>query len=242
MRVVAIIQARMGSRRLPGKVLLPLGGEPVLAWVVTRASRAKTLAEVAVATTTEAADNAVAELCALRGWPCCRGSSNDLLDRYYRAAVALRAEAVVRITSDCPFIDPEVVDRVIDEFLNRQPNVDYASNSLPKDTYPRGLDTEVFRFDALERAWREDTNPAWREHVTPYIHRNPGLFRLHGVVSDVDYSNMRWTVDTPEDLVFVRRICEHFGHDRFSWRDVLVVLNEHAEWLEINRHVRQKTI
>ena len=242
MKVVAIIQARMGSTRLPGKVLMDLAGEPMLARVVARIRRAESLSETVVATTSDPADEVIHELCDRRGYPCSRGSSDDLLDRYYRAACAFGAEAVVRITSDCPLIEPEVVDRVVREFLSRQPSVDYASNSLPVDTYPRGLDTEVFRLDALERAWREDANPAWREHVTPYIYRNPGLFRLHGVRCDVDHSNMRWTVDTTEDLAFVRRIYEHFGHDRFSWQDVLAVLAEHTEWQEINRHVRQKTV
>ena len=242
MRVVAVVQARMGSTRLPGKVLMDLAGEPMLARVVDRTARAKSLDKAVVATTTEPVDDEIRKLCARRGYPCFSGSSEDVLDRYYRAATAVGAEAVVRITADCPLIDPEIVERVIRKFLNGQPNVDYACNSIPKDTYPRGLDTEVFRFDALERAWREDLNPAWREHVTPYVHENPGLFRLQGVTSDVDYSDMRWTVDTPEDMAFVRRIYEYFGHDRFSWREVISVLEEHPEWMEINAQVEQKRI
>lgn len=242
MKVVGIIQARMGSTRLPGKVLLDLAGEPMLARVVNRVRRAQTLDEVVVATTMQPADDAIVRLCAERGWPCFRGSEEDVLDRYYRAAVAHQTDIVVRITSDCPLIEPEIVDRVVREFLDLQPSVDYACNVLPQRTFPRGLDTEAMRFDVLEQVWREDLNPAWREHVTPYIHRNPDLFRIHGVVNEVDYSDMRWTVDTPEDLAFVRRIYDHFGHNRFSWREVLAVLAEHPEWLEINRHVQQKTV
>ena len=242
MRVVAIVQAHMGSTRLPGKVLLDLAGEPMLARVVNRVRRAQTLGEVLVATTMQSADEAIVRLCIERGWPCSRGSEEDVLDRYYHAAVAHQADVVVRITSDCPLIEPEVADRVVQEFLERQPEVDYACNVLPRRTFPRGLDTEVMRFDVLERAWREDLNPAWREHVTPYIQRNPGLFHIHGVTSGADYSHMRWTVDTPEDLAFVRCIYDHFGHDRFSWREVLAVLEQHPEWLEINRHVQQKVI
>jgi spore coat polysaccharide biosynthesis protein SpsF len=241
-KVVGIIQARMGSTRLPGKVLLDLAGEPMLARVVNRVRRAQTLDEVVVATTMQPADDAIVRLCAERGWPCFRGSEEDVLDRYYRAAVAHQTDIVVRITSDCPLIEPEIVDRVVREFLDLQPSVDYACNVLPQRTFPRGLDTEAMRFDVLEQVWREDLNPAWREHVTPYIHRNPDLFRIHGVVNEVDYSDMRWTVDTPEDLAFVRRIYDHFGHNRFSWREVLAVLAEHPEWLEINRHVQQKTV
>ena len=242
MKVIAIIQAHMGSTRLPGKVLLDLAGEPVLARCVNRARRAQTLDEVVVATTTKPADEVIVELCVERGWPCFRGSEEDVLDRYYRAAIAHQANVVVRITSDCPLIEPEVVDRVVQEFLERQPWVDYACNVLPRRTFPRGLDTEVMRFATLERAWREDLNPAWREHVTPYIQRHPDLFHIHGITNEVDYSYMRWTVDTSQDLAFVRRIYDHFGHDRFSWREVLVALAEHPEWLRINRHVQQKVV
>lgn len=242
MKIVAIIQAHMGSTRLPGKVLLDLAGEPMLVRDMNRLSRAQTLNEVVVATTVNPADDVIVSLCAERGWLYFRGSEEDVLDRYYRAAMDYEADVVVRITSDCPLIEPEVVDRVVREFLERQPEVDYASNTFPKRTFPRGLDTEVFRFDVLEQAWRQDNNPAWREHVTPYIRRNPELFRIHGIMNEVDYSHMRWTVDTAEDLAFVRRIYNHFGHDQFSWQDVLAVLKEHPEWLKINRNVRQKVV
>jgi spore coat polysaccharide biosynthesis protein SpsF len=242
MRTVAIIQARMGSTRLPGKVLLDLAGDPMLARCVERTRRARMLDEVAVATTSQPADEAIADLSAERGWPCFRGSEEDVLDRYYCAAVAQRADVIVRITSDCPLIEPEIVDQVVGAFLDRQPEVDYASNVLPTRTFPRGLDTEVMRFDVLEWAWREDGDPGSREHVTPYIWCNPELFRLYGVTNEADCSSMRWTVDTLEDLTFVRRVYEHFGHDRFSWREVLIALEEHAVWLNFNRHVKQKVI
>jgi len=242
MRIVAIIQARTGSSRLPRKVLLDLAGEVMLTRVVNRARRAQALDEVVVATTVQPADKSIVHLCAERGWLFFRGSKEDVLDRYHHAAVTHQADIVVRITSDCPLIEPEIVDRVVHEFLDRQPEVDYACNMLPRRTFPQGLDTEVMRFDVLERAWREDRNPAWREHVTPYIQCHPDLFHTHGIMNEVDYSHMRWTVDAPEDLAFVRRVYEHFCHDRFSWREVLAVLDEHPEWLEINRHVRQKDI
>jgi spore coat polysaccharide biosynthesis protein SpsF len=242
MKTVAIVQARMGSTRLPGKVLQDLAGEPMLARVVNRTCRAKTLQEVVIATTTNTVDDVIVKLCEARGWSWFRGSEEDVLDRYYRAAKKYQADFIVRITSDCPLIDPEVIDQVVQEFLERQPEVDYASNTWPRRTFPRGLDTEVMRMDVLERAWREDRNPAWREHVTPYIYRNPNRFRIHNVVSPVDYSAMRWTVDTQEDLAFVRQIYDYFGHDRFSWREVLKVLEEHPEWVEINRYVQQKVV
>jgi len=240
--MVAIIQARTASTRLPGKVLMDLAGEPMLARVLRRTLRATTLDEVVVATTIQPADDAIAAICLARGWKYFRGSEDDVLDRYYQAAVEFNSEAIVRITSDCPLIDSDIVDRVVQEFLDRQPGVDYVSNALPKTTFPRGLDTEIMRFDVLKRAWFEDTNPLWREHVTPFILRHPDLFRLHGVVNDVDQSYMRWTVDTREDLELVRRIFASFGHDQFSWLDVVSLLTKNSQWLRLNQHVKQKTV
>jgi spore coat polysaccharide biosynthesis protein SpsF len=240
MKVIAIIQARMGSTRLPGKVLMNLAGEPVLVRVIERARRATLLDDVVVATTTQPADDAIVQLCAERNYPCFRGSEDDVLDRYYQAARQYEADVVVRITSDCPLIEPQVIDQGLQEFFEHQ--ADYASNGMSTRTFPRGLDVEVMTFAALERAWQEDTNPAWREHVTPYIYRHPELFRLHALANPVDLSHMRWTVDTPEDLAFVRHIYDHFGNDAFSWQDVLALLEQHPEWLEINRHVEQKQV
>lgn len=237
-----MIQARMGSIRLPGKVLLDLAGEPVLVRVMNRVCRARTLDEVLVATTTESSDDAIVDLCARHGWPCFRGSEHDVLDRYYHASTAYQADAVVRITSDCPLIEPEIVDLVTRSFLEGQPQIEYASNTLPRRTFPRGLDAEVLRFDVLERAWRRADRPSWREHVTLYIWQNPGQFHLRGIMNEADYSHMRWTVDTPDDLEFVRRVYGHFGHDRFSWLQVLDLLEQRPEWLAINAHVEQKAV
>jgi len=242
MKVVAIIQARMGSTRLPGKVLMDLAGEPMLARVVSRCRRAETLHEAVVAATTQPADAAIAKLCAERAWPCFRGSEDDVLDRYEQAAEAYKADVIVRITSDCPLIEPAVIDSTVRSFLKRRPGVDYACNFLPVRTFPRGLDVEAIGREALRRAWREDRNPVWREHVTEYILQHPELFRIHGVTNDRDYSHMRWTVDEAEDLAFVRRIYGHFRHDRFSWLDVLGVLAEHPDWMDINSAVKQKVV
>lgn len=242
MKRVAIVQARLGSTRLPGKVLLDLAGEPMLARVVNRVQRARLLDEVLVATTDQPADDAIAGLCRARGWSCARGSQDDVLDRTYQAALESEAGLVVRITSDCPLIEPAVIDQIVGEFLALLPAVDYASNVLPPRTFPRGLDTEVFLFDALARAWREDANPAWREHVTPYIYRHPELFSLHHVANAVDLSHLRWTVDTAEDFELVRRIYGHFGGDDFSWRDVLTLLERHPDWLDLNYGVEQKVV
>lgn len=204
--------------------------------------RARHVTEVVVATTTERTDDPLAELCRIRGWPWFRGDENDVLDRYYRPAEHFAADLVVRITSDCPMIDPAVINQVIQEYLDRQPGVDYASNINPRRTYPRGLDTEVFGFELLAQAWREAKEQSWREHVTPFMYRQPERFRLHCVVNDTDYSALRLTVDTPEDLELVRRVYEEFGNDRFSWLEAVELLDKHPDWLELNRHVEQKAV
>lgn len=242
MKTVAIIQARMDSTRLQGKVMQNLAGSPMLIRVLNRVKRAKTLDEVVVATTGKPADEAIVALCTKYNWPYFRGSENDVLDRYYQAAVKYQAEVIVRITSDCPLIEPEIIDQVVQTFVNHQPDIDYVSNILSPRTFPRGLDTEVIRFGTLVRVWHEDHNPAWREHVTPYIYRNPDKFSLLNVTNDVDYSDMRWTVDTPEDLELIRRIYSHFQHDSFCWREVLTLLEQHPEWLKLNRDIQQKQI
>lgn len=242
MNIVAIVQARMGSTRLPGKALLDICGEPMLARVMMRCQRATMLNQVVVATTTEPADDVLCELCAARGWSVYRGSQDDVLDRYYQTAKQCAADIVVRITSDCPVIDPEVIDLTINEFLRLQPNCDYVSNGEPPRPYPRGLDVEALHFRTLEQAWREAQETAFREHVTLYVNRHPEKFRCVPILAERDYSAQRWTVDTAEDRALVVKLYEHFGHDRFGWRDVLAVLTEHPEWAEVNRHVRQKTV
>jgi spore coat polysaccharide biosynthesis protein SpsF len=241
-RIVTIIQARTSSTRLPGKVLMDLAGDSLLARVVTRTSRCPSIGELIVATTTGPEDEPIVALCAARGWTCFRGSRDDVLDRYYRAALEHGAEVVVRICSDCPLIDPGLLERLIGTFLALPPAVDYLGMSYPRRRLPIGLDAEVFRFEALERAWREDPAAASREHVTNYIICHPEIFRLEDFVYNGDYSGMRWTVDTREDYALIRRIYEHFGHDRFTWHEVLNLLAAHAEWLELNRHVPQKTV
>jgi spore coat polysaccharide biosynthesis protein SpsF len=241
LKTVAIIQARMGSSRLPGKVLLDLAGEPMLARVVDRVHRAATIDEVVIATTTEPADDRLAAHCTDRGWPCFRGSQDDVLDRYYRAAREHRADVIVRITSDCPLIDPEILDQVVDALRLPRP-ADYACNFAPRRTFPRGLDAEAMTRETLDRLWTEDRNPAWREHVTQYLHHNLDRFAWRGVEHERDLSALRWTVDTPEDYDLIRRIYDALGHDRFSWRDVLALLDGHPEWLRINSQVEQKAV
>jgi len=240
MRVVAIVQARMGSTRLPGKVLKDLAGETMLGRVVERLRGAKSIDEVLVATTDRPSDDAIVADCRRSSVAIFRGDQDDVLDRYFRAAKSTDAEIVVRITSDCPLIDPEITDKTIRAFMDKLP--DYASNTIVR-TYPRGLDTEVVSMAALKRAWQDARRPYEREHVTPYIVEHPEEFVLLPVVGDQDYSAHRWTVDMLEDLEFVRTIYNRLkGEGEFSWRDVLDVLDREPELLELNRGVVQKSV
>jgi len=175
MKIVAIVQARMGSTRLPGKVLLDLCGTSVLGWVASRVRLCRLIDEVVIATTTSPADEAIVEEAQRLAVAIFRGDEQDVLDRYYRAARMGNADVIVRITADCPLIDPDLTGETIEQFLAERP--DYASNALER-TYPRGLDTEVMSRQALERAWREAREPYQRAHVTPYIYQNPGQFRI----------------------------------------------------------------
>jgi len=239
----AIIQARMSSTRLPGKVLLDLAGEPMLARVVERTRRARTIERVIVATTVEPEDEPIVALCHSRGWNVFRGSRDDVLDRYYQAAVAGGADPIVRITSDCPVIDPAIIDRVVERLSGGDGGrVDYASNINPTRTFPRGLDVEVFTFAALSAASREATDPSCREHVTPFFYRHPERFHIELVESEwPESANHRWSVDTPEDYELMRQIYGHFGNNEFGWLDVLKLLDQHPDWIALNRHVAQKT-
>jgi spore coat polysaccharide biosynthesis protein SpsF len=240
LKVVAIIQARMGSSRLPGKVLRDLSGESMLARVTNRLRRATLLDELLVATTDRSLDDEIAQECVRYAVPVFRGDEEDVLDRYFQAARSSKADVVVRITSDCPLIDPEITDKTIRAFLNESP--DYASNCVVR-TYPRGLDTEVLTFEALGRAWLAADQSYQRAHVTPYIYEHPGEFRILSMTSDGDYSRHRWAVDTAEDLEFVRAIYSRFrDQDDFRWRDVLGLLEREPELMELNRSVAQKTL
>jgi spore coat polysaccharide biosynthesis protein SpsF len=226
---------------LPGKVLADILGHPMLYWVVNRTRVAKLVDQVVVATSIERRDDAVEELCRAEGWAVFRGSENDVLDRYHAAAAACGAEVVVRVTADCPLIDPQVIDSVIAAYFAGSPRPDYASNTQLR-TYPAGLDTEVFSIAALQRAWSEDRNPAWREHVTPYIYRSNAGFRLVDVLNDVDASAIRWTVDTAEDLALIREIYGSFGNGGFSWAEAVSAMEAHPDWKSINAAVRQKEL
>jgi spore coat polysaccharide biosynthesis protein SpsF len=239
-RVIAIIQARMGSTRLPGKVLQDIAGATMLERVVSRVGRAATLDATVIATSTLPGDAAIVAACEALGVPAFRGSEDDVLDRYYGAAVAHGADVVVRITSDCPLIEPTVIDMVVDAFLSGRP--DYASN-VHERSFPRGLDVEAVSMAALELTWREARAEYQRAHVTPYIYQNPERFRLLSVRGDIDYSAYRWTVDTPEDMAFVREVYHRVGGDGlFSWQAVLNLLRREPGLAAINASIEQKEL
>ncbi len=243
MRIVAIIQARMNSSRLPGKVLLDLAGKPMLSRVVERVRRARTLCAVGVATTTDPSDDAVEVFCREQGFAVYRGSQFDVLDRYYQAALRFQAEVVVRITADCPVMDPVLVDETVEAFLSG--GVDFAATRLPPPwhrTYPIGLDIEVCSFAGLEKAWKEATLPFEREHVMPYFYDQDGRFKLLVLNHDPDYGDRRWTVDTADDLQLLKQVFEHFGgRDDFTWQQVLKLMQEHPEMERINAGVQHKS-
>ena len=242
-RVVAITQARMNSQRLPGKVLLEVASRPLLQHHLERVRRAETLDEVVVATTVNATDDPIVELCRELDVRCVRGPEVDVLGRYVLAAKASAATTVVRVTSDCPMIDPGIIDLTVNGFLSAAPDVDYASNRLVQ-TFPRGLDTEVLSAALLTEVDREATQGADREHVTLFVWRQPERFRLLNVPFGKDASDHRWTVDTPEDFELIRRMIEACEDEYGAYRleDALGIADRHPKWREINENVQQKTV
>jgi spore coat polysaccharide biosynthesis protein SpsF len=231
----------MSSSRLPGKVLLDLGGQPMLARVVERARRARTVDDVIVATTSDPADDPIESFCHERGFLVYRGSMFDVLDRFYGAARQAGAEVIARITADCPVIDPGVIDQVVDAFHSS--GADFCCNRLPPPwprTWPIGLDTEVCSFANLERAWKEAELPYEREHVMPYFYDVEDRFKVVVVEHDPDYGIYRWTVDTAEDLQLLREIFSRFPDDTFTWLDVLHLVQREPRLALINAGVRHK--
>lgn len=258
-KVVAIIQGRMSSSRLLGKILADIAGQPMLTRVFTRTSRAKTLDEVIFATTTDASDDPVVEYCDFSGIPFTRGSLFDVLDRYYQAALQARADVVVRITADCPVIDPTLIDDVVNTLLEDE--YDFVCNRLPPPyprTYPIGLDVEACTFKVLKKAWKEAKEPQHREHAMPYFYEgvkltcqnrtletgtSPRGFNIALLHHTTDFGDYRWTVDTPEDLEFMRQVYSHFdGRDDFTWKEVLDLVHDNPELIEINADVQHKTL
>lgn len=248
----------MGSSRLPGKVLLDIAGKAMIQRVIERTRRASTLDGVVVATTIHPSDDPLATFSASMGVPVTRGSLHDVLDRYYRAACAYSADLIVRITADCPAIDPTLVDQAVTTLLDG--GYDFVSNRLPPPfarSFPIGLDVEVCTFAALERAWMEADQPFHHEHVMPFIYEGVELKKKASLATGIsprgfkiallhhrpNYGSLRWTVDTPEDLEFMRRVFEYLqDKNDFTWYDLLAVVQKHPELAEINAQVRHKTM
>ena len=241
MKTVIISQARMTSTRLPGKILKSVLGKPLLEYQIERLLKVRSADAVVIATTQNETDLPVVRLCERLGVPYFRGSENDVLARFHSAAMANNADVVVRVTADCPLIDPLVIDQVISFFMKNYKQYDYVSNVL-KRSYPRGMDTEVFTWAALNQAFSEATEPADREHVTAFIWRQPERFHLANVAYTIDASRYRWTVDTPEDFELIRRMLEvlYPANPSFKLEDALALLRMHPEWELINKEIEQK--
>lgn len=241
MKVIGIIQARVGSTRLPNKVMMQLCGKTVVEHVVERVAACHEIGEAVVATTVNASDLPLVVLCAGKGVRVFCGSEEDVLDRYYQAARVFGADHVVRITSDCPLLDPAVIGTVVR--AHAAGGSDYTSNVI-QPTYPDGEDVEVFSFSALERAWREARLASEREHVTQYFLKNSGLFTLQNCTHSEDLSGLRWTLDTAEDLEFIRevykRLLRRDGYI-FGMREIRDLLRTHPELASINTgHTRNE--
>ncbi|OGH87194.1 MAG: hypothetical protein A2206_01170 [Candidatus Magasanikbacteria bacterium RIFOXYA1_FULL_40_8] len=233
MKTVIIVQARMGSTRLPGKMMMSINGRPMVEYVFDRVGLSKLADEVWLATTVSAQDDVLAQWAEKNNIHYFRGSEDDVLDRYYQTAKQAEADIVARVTGDCPLADYEVIDQVIAEY--KEGGYDYVSNVHPP-TYPDGLDMEVFSFEALEKAWKEAKLPSEREHVTPYIWENPDKFKMKNITAGQDFSAQRWTLDTKEDFELIEKIileCDRIN-SKCGMAEILEILATHSEWLKIN--------
>lgn len=234
LKVVAIVQARMGSTRLPNKVMKPINGVPMIELLLGRLSKATLVNQIVVATSIDDRNKVLVDHVQKIGYACEQGSENDVMDRYIQAAKKHQADAVIRITGDCPLVDPVLVDECVQQFLDQ--DVDYLCNNYPP-TLPDGLDIEVFKLAALERAQEESDKPFDHEHVTPYL-REPGKFKTATVKNAKDFSNLRWTVDEPADFIVVEKVFNHFyPNTDFDWRTVLKLQLEHPEWFSLNQDI-----
>jgi spore coat polysaccharide biosynthesis protein SpsF len=241
MKTVIIVQARMTSTRLPGKVLKTVLGKPLLEYQIERLRRVKLADAIVIATTTNPTDDPIVALCTSLSIPYYRGSEQDVLSRYYEAAQIHQADVIVRVTSDCPLIDPQVIDQVIQYYIDHQDQYDYVSNSLER-TYPRGMDTEVFSFKVLQEIFLEAKALPDREHVTPFIYRHSERYRLAGIQYVKNCSHYRWTVDTQEDFELITRMIEAIypRTQNFTLSDCLSLVQNNPSWSTINAHIEQK--
>ena len=226
--IIAIIQARTGSTRLPGKICMQIEGKTLLELFINRVKPSKKIQKIIVATTTLKQDDPIIDICKKANVEYYRGSENDLLDRYYQCAKLNGASIIVRITPDDPFVDHEVIDRGIDTFLNN--NVDFVTNHF-EPTYPEGLDMEVYSFQALERSWNEAKRPSESEHVFPYIQNNPDKFKIINFKQDTNYSHLRWTIDHQCDFDMTKLIYSYLYKSKpiFLQQDILDLIEKHPK-------------
>ncbi|MBI3631428.1 MAG: glycosyltransferase family protein [Candidatus Staskawiczbacteria bacterium] len=233
MKIVAIIQARMGSTRLPGKMMVEIFNKPIIEHVFERVKSSRLINEIWLATTADKEDDVLAKWARLKVEKIYRGSNEDVLDRYFQAAKQAQADIIVRITGDCPLHDSQVIDLVVKEFLSG--SFDYVSNSHPP-TYPDGLDVEVFSFQALKKAWEEAKLKSEREHVAPYIWKHPELFKIKNVSSGIDLSKERWTLDTKEDFLFISNILKECQARKLdvNLKNILSIIAIFPQWRNIN--------
>jgi len=232
--IVAIIQARMGSTRLPRKSLKEILGKPLLLHIIERLRFSKSIDKIAIATSDGSADDEIADFADKNGIAVYRGSETDLLDRFNQAAKKFGAEHIVRVWGDSVLIDPKVVDAVIDHYLKE--HFDYCSNVHPP-TFVRGNDVEVFSFKALETAWKEVSDPVFREYMTDYIYRNPSIFKIGNVKNDTDLSGFNAVeIDYEEDFILAKSILEHFNGRMFYMNDILEFLKQNPDVADINKN------
>ena len=241
LNIVTIIQARTGSGRLPGKVMLEAAGKPLLLLMIERVQRSKLAGNIVIATTCEPDDDIIVDLCKNNNINCFRGSTNDLLERHYKAALYYSADVVLKIPSDCPLIDPEIIDKVIEYYLKNRNSLDYVSNLHPA-TYPDGNDVEVFSFNALYKAYKNAYKEYEREHTTPFIWNNPGIFKTGNVKWETgkNFSKThRFVLDYSEDYYVIKEILDllYFTNKAFSLNDILDLLNVYPSIGDINRHL-----
>lgn len=236
--IAAILQARMSSIRLPGKVLKPILGRPMIGLQIERLKRLKSIDSLIVATSDHSSDDELELVCEELGVRCFRGSLDDVLDRFYQTALSVEPDHIVRLTGDCPLTDPAVIDRVTRFYLDG--NYDYVSNTIAP-TFPDGLDAELFSFEALKRAWQEAKLPSEREHVTPYLYTNPSLFSIGSYREEPDNSHLRWTVDEKKDLEFVSAVYEELypTNPDFCMEDVLLLLQRRPELQALNEGIKR---
>ncbi len=240
--VLAIVQARMGSTRLPGKTLIEIEGKPLLEHVINRIRYCKTINKIIIATTIKSEDKAIVRLTEKLQVETYTGSSEDVLDRFYQVASKYGGEVIVRITADDPFKDPNVIDEIVNYFL-LHPGINYVSNTI-EPSYPVGIDVEVFSYEALKKAWGAAERPREREHVTPYIFCNPGLFKVANYKNSEQLSHLRWTIDTKEDLQMTKEVYNklYVKGEIFYMEDILQLLHKYPHISDINNGVEQLAI